>query len=100
MARHAPDSVSLGGLAYEVSTTILDDDTAYESGTEDLGGGGAIDDGTASFSWGEGDSTSREITSAGEYNFDVFGTNTYGFGESGTESITTGGADLPGSASF
>ena len=84
----------------DVTTTILDDDTEYETGTETLGGGGTIDDGIASFSWSEGSSTDRDMTAAGYLDVNDQGTNTYGFGESGTESITTGGADSPGSVSF
>jgi hypothetical protein len=90
----------IGGGVYQVITTILDGDTDYETGTENLGGGGTIEDGTASFSHDEGTFTSREIAGDGEFSLDVVATNTYAFGESGTESFTTGGADLPGSASF
>jgi hypothetical protein len=85
---------------FEIPTTILDNSTAYESGNETLGAGGTIEGGTASFSWSDGSSTSLEVTSAGSFTIDFDGVNTYGFSQSGSQSITTGGADVPGSASF
>ena len=75
----------------------------YETGTETLGGGGTISSGTASFSWSDGDSLNRILTVSGIaaiLSITENSTDTYGFGESGTETITTGGADAPGTLSF
>jgi hypothetical protein len=85
------------------STTTPDDDTDYETGTETLGEGGTISSGLASFSWSEGNSESRNLTISGIgaiLSISEDSTDTYGFGESGTETITTGGADAPGTVSF
>ena len=89
---------------YDATTTMPEDDTAYETGTETLGGGGTIVGGSDYFSWSEGDSTVADDAIAGPLPESISVAeadyNTYGFGESGTETITTGGADVPGSVSF
>jgi len=89
--------------SYDISTTTPDDDTAYETGTETLGEGGTISGGLASFGWSQGNSESRNLTISGiaaTLSIGDDSTDTYGFGESGTETITTGGADAPGTISF
>ena len=89
--------------SYNVSTTTPDNDTAYETGTETLGEGGTISGGTASFTWSDGNSLNRRLTISGIaaiLSITENSTDTYGFGESGTETITTGGADAPGTVSF
>ncbi len=89
--------------SYTVNTTMPDHATAYETGTETLGGGGTIGSGSASFTWFDGNSLNRNLTVSGiaaTLSITENSTDTYGFGESGTESITTGGADAPGTVSF
>ena len=89
--------------SYDVSSTLPDDATAYETGTETLGGGGTISGGSASFTWFDGNALNRDLTVSGiaaTLSITEDSTDSYGFGESGTESITTGGADAPGSVSF
>jgi hypothetical protein len=101
-------SDELGGgpsqtASYSVSTTSSDTDTAYETGTETLGAGGDISGGTASFTWSQGNSVNRNLGISGiaaVLNVSESSTDTYGFGQSGTETITTGGADAPGTVSF
>ena len=88
---------------YTITTSTPDDETAYETGTETLGEGGSIAGGSDSFSWSEGNSISRDlsITADGDV-VDVTDTATdsFGFGESGTETITAGGGAAPGNVSF
>jgi hypothetical protein len=89
--------------SYSVTETTPDDDTAYETGTETLGSGGTISGGTASFSWSVGNSLNRKLGVSGIaaiLNITESTTDSYGFGESGTETITAGGADEPGCVSF
>ncbi len=89
--------------SYGITTTTADNDSASESGTESLTQGGAISGGSASFSWSEGDSVNQSLSISGlDAYLDISDSNTdsYGFGESGTESITTGGADAPGTIGF
>ncbi len=89
--------------SYSVTTTMPDSASDWETGTETLGSGGTISSGTASFSWSVGDSLSRILTVSGIaaiLSITENSTDTYGFGESGTETITTGGADAPGSVAF
>jgi hypothetical protein len=89
--------------SYTVDTTMPDNATAYETGTETLGDGGTISSGSASFTWFDGNSLKRGLTVSGiaaTLSVTENSTDTYGFGESGTESITTGGADAPGTVSF
>ena len=89
--------------SYDVSSTLPDTATAYETGTETLGGGGTISGGSASFTWFDGNALGRDLTITGisaTLSITEDSTDTYGFGESGTESITTGGADAPGTVSF
>ena len=89
--------------SYSVTTTMPDSASDWETGTETLGGGGTISTGTASFSWSVGDSLNRRLTVSGIaaiLSITENSTDTYGFGESGTETITTGGADAPGTVSF
>ena len=101
-----PDEASGGPsqtASYSTTETTPDDETAYETGTETLGSGGTISGGTASFSWSVGNSLSRNLAISGiaaTLSIKETSTDTYGFGESGTESITTGGGDAPGSVSF
>ena len=74
--------------SYNVSTTMPDNDTAYETGTETLGGGGTISSGSASFTWFDGNSLNRGLTVSGIaaiLSITEDSTDTYGFGESGTE---------------
>ncbi len=89
--------------SYSVTTMMPDSASDWETGTETLGGGGTISTGTASFSWSVGDSLSRNLAVNGIaaiLDITENSTDTYGFGESGTETITTGGADAPGTVSF
>ena len=89
--------------SYSITETTPDDDTAYETGTETLGAGGTISGGSASFSWSIGNSLGRTLAISGiaaTLSIKETSTDTYGFGESGTESITAGGADVPGTVSF
>jgi hypothetical protein len=88
---------------YTVTTSRPDDETAFETGTETLGVGGMIMEGSDSYSWSEGDLISRDLTVTNTTTvLDVLetATDTFGFGESGTETFGAGGADEPGSASF
>ena len=80
-----------------------DNETAYETGTETLGAGGTISGGSASFAWTTGDSLKRSLGVSGIaaiLSITENSTDTYGFGESGTETITTGGEDMPGTVGF
>jgi hypothetical protein len=89
--------------SYSVTESSPDNDTAYETGTETLGSGGTISGGTASFSWSVGNSLNRNLGVSGIaaiLHITESTTDSYGFGESGTETITTGGADEPGCVSF
>ena len=89
--------------SYNVTTTIPDNGTAYETGTETLGDGGTIEGGSDSFSWSDGNSTDLDMAVSGisaTLNIGEASTEAYGYGESGTATITTGGADSSGSASF
>jgi len=89
--------------SYTVTTTNADTDSAFETGTETLGGGGTISGGSASFTLSDGDSVNRNLAVSGitaTLTISETGTDTYGFGDSGTETITTGGADAPGTVSF
>ena len=85
--------------SYTVDTTTRDDDTAYETGTETLGGGGTIAGGSDSVGWSDGDSVNRDLKINGidgaTLSVTESSTDTYGFAESGTETITTGGATRP-----
>ncbi len=100
------DEITLGPsqtASYSVTTTMPESASDWETGTETLGGGGTISTGTASFSWSVGDSLSRNLAVNGIaaiLSIKENSTDTYGFGESGTETITTGGADAPGTVSF
>ena len=90
--------------SYGSDVTQPSDDTAYETGTETLGAGGTIDGGIASFTWSDGSAINRDLTDSGDVgvtgNESDSSTDTYGFAESGTETITTGGADAPSTVSF
>ena len=92
---HGPSQTA----SYSTTESSPDDETAYETGTETLGAGGTISGGTASFGWSVGNSLSRNLGVSGisaTLTIKETSTDTYGFGESGTETITTGGADAPG----
>jgi hypothetical protein len=101
-----PDEVSGGPsqtASYSATESSPDDDTAYETGTETLGSGGTISGGSASFSWSVENSLNRNLGITGiaaNLTITESSTDSYGFAESGTEDITTGGADEPGTVSF
>jgi trimeric autotransporter adhesin len=97
----------LGGpsqtASYSITESTPDNETAYETGTETLGSGGTISSGSDSFSWSIGNSLNRNLGISGIsaiLGINESSTDTYGFGESGTETITTGGSDVPGTVSF
>ena len=103
MSPFVPSDDVSQNVSYDVSSTLPDTATAYETGTETLGGGGTISGGSASFTWFDGNALGRDLTITGisaTLSITEDSTDTYGFGESGTESITTGGADAPGTVSF
>ena len=108
----AADQVGAGTVSYAIGSTVgtygidtgmSDADSDYETGTESLGGGGTIAGGTASFLWSETSAVGqclRFTVSLPGLNVQESSTDAEGFAESGTESMTAGGADLPGTASF
>ncbi|WP_165073864.1 RHS repeat-associated core domain-containing protein [Paludisphaera rhizosphaerae] len=86
-----------------MTTTFSHENAAQEDGTETLGTNGTILEGSASFSWSEGRSLDRVLDLSGvgaSFAVAESSGDSYGFGESGTESITTGGVDVPGTISF
>ena len=90
--------------SYTIDTTTGDHDTDAVTGTETLGAGGSISGGSDTVSWDDGDSISRglEINGIDDATLNVTdsSTDTDGFGESGTETITTGGGDAPCTLNF
>ena len=89
--------------SYSITTLTGDDDSSSETGTESLGSGGSIDDGDASVSWSDANSTGRTLGISGistVLSVQDSSTDTVNFAESGTESITAGGQDAPGSMNF
>ena len=89
--------------SYTVDTTTPENDTAYETGTETLGAGGTISGGSASFTLNDDSSINRSLTIAGiatTLSVKETSTDTDDIGQSGTETITAGGGDAPGSVNF
>ena len=88
---------------YNIVTSMSDGDSDYETGTESLGGGGTIAGGTASFLWSDDNAIGRSLSlTQTVYALDAqeSSTDAEGFAESGTESMTEGGGDAPGTVGF